>query len=72
MDVLHNRQDGQRFHKRAWGKAYRLDLNLVFCRPDGSPEDPNAIGRRFVRRVGELATVPVIALHGLRHTHAPS
>lgn len=30
----------------------------------------NGIGRRFVRRVRDLGTVPVIALHGLRHTHA--
>jgi integrase len=42
----------------------------VFCRPDGSPEDPTAIGRRFVRRARALEVLPAIALHGLRHTHA--
>ena len=33
VDVLRNRQDGQRFHKRAWGKAYRSDLDLVRSAP---------------------------------------
>src|SRR6266704_6333966 len=50
--------------------GYRADLDLVFCRPGGSAEDPNVIGRRFERRVRALATVPQIGLHGLRHTHA--
>src|SRR6266704_5706720 len=50
--------------------GYRADLDLVFCRPGGSAEDPNVIGRRFARRVRKLATVPQIGLHGLRHTHA--
>jgi integrase len=36
----------------------------------GSPEDPNVIGRRFGRRIRDLARLPAIGLHGLRHTHA--
>jgi len=52
------------------GQDLPCGLDLVFCRPGGIPEDPNVIGRRFERRVRALATVPVIALHGLRHTHA--
>lgn len=69
VEVLRIQQDGQRFRRKAWGKGYAT-VDLVFARADGSPHDPNEIGRRFVRRVRELATVPVIALHGLRHTHA--
>jgi integrase len=45
-------------------------LDLVFCRPGGSPEDPNVVGRRFGRRIRDLARLPAIGLHGLRHTHA--
>jgi len=41
-----------------------------FCRPGGIPEDPNVIGRRFSRRIRDVATIPAIGLHGLRHTHA--
>src|SRR2546430_8359661 len=31
---------------------------------------PNVIGRRFSRRIRDLACLPAIGLHGLRHTHA--
>ena len=68
--LLREQHERQRFDRRAWGTAYRADLDLVFCRPGGSPEDPNKIGRHFARRVRDLATLPAIALHGLRHTHA--
>lgn len=68
--LLREQHERQLFDRRAWGAAYRADLDLVFCRPGGVPEDPNVIGRRFARRVRNLAIVPAIALHGLRHTHA--
>jgi len=68
--LLREQHERQRFDRRACGLAYRADLDLVFSRPGGSPEDPNIIGRRFARRVRHLATVPAITLHGLRHTHA--
>jgi integrase len=58
------------FERRAWGDAYRSDLNLVFCRPDGSREDPDVVGRRFGRRVAGVKELPAIGIHGLRHTHA--
>jgi integrase len=42
---------------------------LVFARADGSHEDPNVIGRRFVRRA-RACGITEIPFHGLRHTHA--
>ena len=42
----------------------------MFCRADGQPEDPDEVGRRFVRRVAELEGLPKLSLHGLRHSHA--
>jgi integrase len=51
-------------------KARDREDRLVFCRPDGSAEDPDVIGRRFGRRVAQLPALPKIGLHGLRHTHA--
>jgi integrase len=42
---------------------------LVFGQADGSPYEPSVLGRRFVQRVRDLK-VPMIGLHGLRHTHA--
>ena len=70
VDLLREQRERQLFERRAWGKAYRADLDLVFCRQGGSPEDPNVIGRRFGRRIRDLARLPAIGLHGLRHTHA--
>jgi integrase len=42
---------------------------LVFCRGDGSPLDPTAVSKRFVRLVADSG-LPRIRLHDLRHTHA--
>jgi len=70
VDLLREQRERQLFERRAWGKGYRADLDLVFCRPGGSPEDPNVVGRRFGRRIRDLARLPAIGLHGLRHTHA--
>jgi integrase len=68
VDLLREQRERQLFERRKWGN--RADLDLVFCRPGGLPEDPNVIGRRFGRRVRDLASLPAIGLHGLRHTHA--
>ena len=68
--VLSDHQERLRFQRRAWGTAYRSDLDLVFSRPDGSPHDPNVVGRRFSRHVADHGDLPKIGLHGLRHSHA--
>lgn len=70
VELLGEQRVRQLFERRAWGDAYRSDLDLVFCRPDGSPQDPDVVGRRFGRRVHALPKLPAIGLHGLRHTHA--
>jgi integrase len=70
IEVLGEHRDRQLFERRAWGDAYRSDLDLVFGRPEGSAEDPDSIGRRFGRQVRLLSALPAIGLHGLRHTHA--
>jgi integrase len=52
----------------AWGPAYE-DGDLVFCRENGTPLDPDFVTSTFeghVRRLG----LPRIRLHDLRHTHA--
>lgn len=41
----------------------------VFARPDGTPEPPYAVARKFKRRAAELG-LPVIRFHDGRHTHA--
>jgi integrase len=43
---------------------------LVFAREGGLPYEPSVLGRRFVQRVCDAGGLPLIGLHGLRHTHA--
>lgn len=50
---------------RSWGPGD----GLVFCGGDGSPLDPTAVSKRFVRLVADSG-LPRIRLHDLRHTHA--
>jgi integrase len=44
-------------------------LDLVFCRRDGRPRDPDAVSHQFADQIRELG-LPHIRLHDLRHTHA--
>ncbi len=53
----------------ALGEAYRRDLDLVFCRLDGSPLDPAVVTHQF-QRLASRARVPVIRFHDNRHTCA--
>ena len=52
----------------AWAGAYQ-DHGLVFAREDGTPVRPDWLTRRFARLTADLE-LPVIGLHGLRHSHA--
>jgi len=49
---------------RAW-----TDTGLVFTREDGSAWHPEYVSKHFID-LAKAAGVPVIRLHGLRHTHA--
>jgi integrase len=44
-------------------------MDLVFCRPDGSPYDVDGVTDHFERR-GKAAGLKVIRFHDMRHTHA--
>jgi integrase len=48
------------------------DLDLVFPRPDGKPQHPEAFSKTFGRRLAQarFAELPRIRLHDLRHTWA--
>lgn len=50
------------------GEAYQ-DMDLVFCREDGTPVDPREVTKRFQRLLVK-AGLPMVRLHDLRHTHA--
>ena len=67
--MLRTHQLRQIRDKLAGGPAYRQHPNLVLCRPDGSPHDPDVISHQFARLVLH-AGLRRIRLHDLRHTHA--
>ncbi len=70
MRVLREHRAAQEFERRSWGPAYRSDLDLVFCRPEGTPEDPDSVTHRFERAVGRAGAKAIGGPHALRHTHA--
>lgn len=72
--VLAEHRQAQEFQRRSWGEAYRSDLDLVFPRAEGSPQDPDRIAKRFGRVVRrfqrEGLQIREVRFHDLRHTHA--
>jgi integrase len=55
-------------NKMRWGEAFE-DLDLVFCRANGSALDPDVVTGQF-ERATKRAGVKTIRLHDLRHTQA--
>ena len=69
VEALKSLEEGRNRHKREAGGAYH-DLGLVFCQASGKPLHAHNIARRDFRRVIQLARVPRIRFHDLRHCHA--
>lgn len=65
IDVLHGWQALQSAERRAVGMD---DSDQMFTSASGEPVHPHAISQSFDRIV-RRASVPIISLHGLRHTH---
>jgi integrase len=51
------------------GKSYQ-DQDLVFCTQMGTPVHPSNLRNRVFNKLIEVAEVPKIRFHDLRHTHA--
>jgi integrase len=69
VDALRQHRAAQEFERRSWGDRYKADLDLVFCRRDGSAHDPDTVHHRFDSLV-KGAGVRGIRFHDLRHTYA--
>lgn len=68
VEVLQDHRERQRTVQHDLGAGYR-DHDLVFCRTDGTPNQPDLVTQAFGRRVSR-SDVPRIRFHDLRHTHA--
>jgi len=66
--ALRSHRRAQFEERLAWGPAYR-ELDLVFCREDGTPVRPDSLSRSFAALV-RAAGLPRIRLHDVRHTYA--
>lgn len=63
------RHRAQQLEERLEAGSAWENRDLVFCREDGSPLDPNRTTRRF-KALARHAGVPVIRLHETRHSWA--
>ena len=68
LAALKQHRARQAEEKLLLGPAYQ-DHGLVFCRPDGTPMDPELLPRTFARLLRE-AGLPPLRFHGARHTFA--
>lgn len=68
LAALRHHRDAQNKERVTWEEVYR-DLDLAFCREDGTPLRPDTITRRF-HDLSRRAGVPVVRLHDVRHTYA--
>ncbi len=67
LDEHRKRQDEFR---RKFGPDYRVDLDLIFANPDGTPLKPDSISASVSLLFRKLKLPKGTSLHSLRHTHA--
>ncbi len=65
LRVLKGRQAETR---RMFGFDYRVDLDLVFCHPDGNYIRPDVV-TKAARRIAKKAGLAGVSLHTIRHSH---
>jgi integrase len=68
LTALEAHREAQLVERGHWGDAY-VDHDLVFCRENGEPLDPNRFSELFTA-AAKRAKLSSIRLHDLRHTHA--
>lgn len=66
--VLRQIKKEQEKYRQIYGEEYK-DLDLVFCNPDGSPQDGTALTKRF-QSLLKQNDLPKMRFHSLRHTFA--
>jgi integrase len=68
IEALRQHREAQDKERDTWAEVY-TDLDLVFCREDGSVVRPDTITRQF-HELSKQAGVPLIRLHDVRHSYA--
>jgi integrase len=73
VQVLRQDREAQELKRLTVGRSYGNDLDLVFPGPQGAPQDPDVVYRRFawlLRRLARRLDIPRMRFHDRRHTHA--
>lgn len=69
MAELRRHRAAQLEERLKWGAAYQVDFDLVFARENGTPLNPEMLGR-ILRKHAVAAGLPLIRIHDLRHGYA--
>jgi integrase len=69
IEFLEARHAEQMVFREQFGAAYRTDLDLIVCDPDGSALRPDSISSSVSALMKRLKMPKGVSLHTLRHTH---
>jgi integrase len=67
--ALNSHRKSQEEFKHQFGPDYRVDLDLIFANPDGTPLKPDSISAAVSLLFRRLHLPKGTSLHSLRHTH---
>src|SRR5580704_333511 len=67
--ALNAHRKRQNEFRRQFGPNYRVDLDLIFANPDGTPLKPDSISSSVSALCRRLKLPKGASLHSLRHTH---
>ena len=68
VQLLRELKSRQEVNRRMFGFDYRLDLDLVFCHPDGKYIRPGVV-TKAARRIAKKAGLIGVSMHTMRHSH---
>jgi integrase len=67
--ILEEHRKRQDQFRHQFGPDYRVDLDLIFANPDGTPLKPDSISATVSRNFRRVKLPKGVSLHSLRHTH---
>lgn len=71
IEILKKEKERQKNIRKILGNSYE-DNDLIYCKDNGTPYDPDYITRHFARRMSSLSkklNIPKIRFHDMRHSH---
>jgi len=69
-ELLKFHHERQAENRRLFGSDYKLDLNLVFAKPEGDYLAPNSVSSKACLIARKAGLGRGVSLHTLRHSHA--